>query len=124
MLSPRRLNVLLPILIVSIIVVPLVAQRAATQSAPERYRMTEEQYRKFTAEAQRFGLSPEGLKKFIDQTIGTPLLYDPKRNLVVSWQAAPDGAAKTIHIVPVPNPAGGEPPQFATSSPITKARAG
>jgi hypothetical protein len=96
MLSPRRLNVLLPILIVSIIVVPLVAQRAATQSAPERYRMTEEQYRKFTAEAQRFGLSPEGLKKFIDQTIGTPLLYDPKRNLVVSWQAAPDGAAKTI----------------------------
>lgn len=108
MLSPRRLSFLLPTLILSMVIVLLAAQRAATRAGPERYGMTGEQYRKFTADAQRFGLTPEGLKKFIDQTIGTPLLYDPKRNLVVSYQAAPDGAAKTIHIVPVPNPAGGE----------------
>lgn len=104
--------ILLLVLIVSLVIVLPSAKRRAGQAGPERFGMSEEQYREFSASAQRFGMSPEGLKNWIDQTIGTPLLYDRKRKLVVSWQASADGSAKTIHIVPVPNPAGPDPAQI------------
>ena len=98
MWKPPRPTVLAFVVLFSLASLFIASGRGLAQAEPERFGMTEEQYREFSEQAKRFGLTPEGLKKWVDAEIGTPLMYDKKHKVAVGVKLAPDGSARAINI--------------------------
>lgn len=85
---------------VAIVVTSRIAASQSTQE--DRLGMSEEEYRQFANEAKRFGMTPAAFRRWVDDTVGTPVLWEDKRKVVVAYQRAPDGTPKTIQVLSHP----------------------